>query len=88
MLLGRTSYLAGFTDASVAARQDLRDLWVSLPSAEIAISPSAKETLARCKVHKDVALFLHRCAENGRYSDKDVVKVFYLSLSEVLVINS
>lgn len=74
-IVGKTSYLAGFTDASVAARQDLRDLWVSLPSAEVAISPSAKEALARCKTHKEIALFLSRCADNGRYSDRDVVKV-------------
>ncbi|XP_022671955.1 protein FAM45A-like [Varroa jacobsoni] len=74
LLKGKTSYLAGFTDASVAAHQDLRDLWVSLPSAEVVITPSAKEALARCKTHKDIALFLIRCAENGQYSDKDVVK--------------
>ncbi|OQR72882.1 protein FAM45A-like [Tropilaelaps mercedesae] len=74
LLRGRTSYLAGFTDASVAARQDLRDLWVSLPSAEVVITPSAKEALARCKTHKDIALFLSRCVDNERYSDKDVIK--------------
>ena len=53
----------------------MMDLWVALPSAEVIIAVHAKESLSRCKTHKEIALFMCRCSENSRLSDGDTVKV-------------
>lgn len=83
-LKGRSSYIAGFTDASIQNRMDLYDVMVNLQSCEINVAPSAKEALTLGKLHKEIAMFMVQCAENVELSNQQVIKEISEKTKELL----
>ncbi|CAE1230641.1 Protein FAM45A,Putative protein FAM45B [Acanthosepion pharaonis] len=83
-LKGRSSYVAGFTDASIQNRTDLYDLMINLQSCEITVAPSAKESLALGKLHKEIAMFMVQCAGDVQLSNQQVIKEISDKTKELL----
>ncbi|XP_064630603.1 DENN domain-containing protein 10-like [Lineus longissimus] len=83
-LQSNTSYVAGFTEASVEGRSDLYDIFVNLNNAEISIAPQAKETFAMGKLHKDIAMYMVQSAEDDSMSNKDVIGAVVKKTKELL----
>ncbi|KAJ8317079.1 hypothetical protein KUTeg_004983 [Tegillarca granosa] len=77
-------YVAGFCDASVEGRSDLYDVFLNVTTAQISIAPSAKESLAMGKLHKDIAMFIVKCADNEDLSEQQIVKEIEQKTSELL----
>jgi len=84
-LKGALSYAAGFLDASVETRNELYDVFVNLAAIEVTVAPHAKDAFAMSKTHKDVALFMVRCAEDDELSDQQVVKDIATKTAELIV---
>ncbi|GAB1604411.1 protein FAM45A-like [Argonauta hians] len=83
-LSSRSSYIAGFTDALVQNRSDVYDLLVNLQTREISVNPAAKESLAMGKLHKDIAMFMVKCAEDTQITDQQLIKKISEKTKELL----
>lgn len=78
-------YLAGFRDASVEGRLELYDVFVNLAAIEITVAPHSKEAFQMSKMHKEIAMFMVRQADNDNLSDQDVVQDIAAKTEELLL---
>ncbi|XP_023225041.1 protein FAM45A-like [Centruroides sculpturatus] len=74
-LTSNPNYVAGFQIAAVEGRHELYDIFVNLAATEISVATHAKETFTMSKMHKDIAVYMVRHAENENSSDQQVIKV-------------
>lgn len=79
-----SGYVAGFVDPEVSNRADLFDVYVNLPESVITVSPSAKESMAMGKLHKEIGLLLLQSTEDAEKSDSQVIKDISVKTKEIL----
>lgn len=83
-LKSRPYYVAGFLDATIEARADLYDLFVNLAAVEMIVPSHAKEAFGMSKIHKDIALFMVRLAEDVAVSDEEAIEEIASRTSDLL----
>lgn len=66
-------YVAGFVDATVESKVDFYDLFVNLAAVEMTVPSHAKEAFGMSKIHKDIALFMVRLAEDATVTDEEAI---------------
>eukprot|EP00041_Stephanoeca_diplocostata_P026721 m.725156 g.725156 ORF g.725156 m.725156 type:complete len:390 (-) comp23026_c1_seq1:488-1657(-) len=67
-------YIAGFTDSSVAIREDLYDLYVDVAGESITVASHAQNAFGLGKIHKDIAMYMTSAAEEDDTKDQDIVR--------------
>lgn len=79
-----TGYVAGFVDPEVSNRSDLFDVYVHLPDSVITVAPTAKESMAMGKLHKEIGHLIVQSAEDPERSDSQVIKDISVKTKEIL----
>jgi hypothetical protein len=69
-----SAYVAGFTDASVAIREDLYDLLIDVNSGTVAYASHAADSFGLGKVHKEIAMYMVDAGEDKEVSDQELLK--------------
>eukprot|EP00038_Savillea_parva_P006368 m.163288 g.163288 ORF g.163288 m.163288 type:complete len:366 (-) comp12291_c0_seq1:111-1208(-) len=67
-------YIAGFTDESIADREDLYDIIVDVPNTSISMASHASKNFGLGKIHKEIAMYMTSAAEDDGVKDMDVIK--------------
>ncbi|KAK3095695.1 hypothetical protein FSP39_017705 [Pinctada imbricata] len=78
-----SSYVAGFTDASVEGRNDLYDVFVNAAVGQISVASHAKEYFAMGKLHKETAIFMKELSERDA-SEEEIIKEIARKTSELI----
>lgn len=79
-----TGYVAGFVDPEVSNRSDLFDVYVNLPDSVITVAPTAKESMAMGKLHKEIGHLIVQSAEDPERTDSQVIKDISVKTKEIL----
>lgn len=83
-LSGLSHYLVGFRDAAAEGRLDLYDLFVNLAAIEVTVAPHCKDSFQMSKMHKEIAMFMVRQADNEDVADQDLVRDVAAKTQELL----
>ena len=69
-----SSYIAGFTDNSVAIREDLYDLLVDANGGAVSYASHAQGSFGMGKIHKEIAMYMVEAAQDETVTQREVLK--------------
>lgn len=68
-------FVAGCTDDSIEAREDLYDVFVNVDAGSVNVASHAASDFNLGKIHKEIAMWMQEAAEDESMSNPSVVKV-------------
>eukprot|EP00729_Bicosta_minor_P003622 gene3622-6186_t len=78
------AYVAGFTDNSVAIREDLYDLLVDVDGGSVSYASHAQSSFGMGKIHKEIAMYMVEAADDETVSQRDFLKTM-MAKSDLLL---